>query len=137
MKGRVKEGRGRRKKRVLLAYSVRSRTTHSTGTWIVIYVALLLIGSDNVFNKVPINASCRQTVGDSLGIFPIAYLDRYLHAAQGGGATLTSSDLEVAVHTASQYTSNYTYQLPDGTISRTGGCCGSGGGSIYIWASGI
>lgn len=99
------------------------------------------------------------TVGDSLGVFPLAYLARHKHAAIVGdavdaapeagasshdanaAATPSSlsiasmheadADLELALSVASNYLMPYPDTLPDGTFARRGGCCngGVGGGS--------
>ena len=61
------------------------------------------------------------TIGDSLGVFPIAYLARREHAQAVGNAS--AEDLAIAVRTAAEYIVPYPFHLPDGTFARTGGCC--------------
>ena len=58
-----------------------------------------------------------STVGDSLGLFPIVYLDRYLY--HNGSL----QDALVALEAVEKYVFPYHYHLADGTVSRTGGCC--------------
>ena len=59
------------------------------------------------------------TVGDQLGSFPLAYLDRYL--SRGG----SDADAKVATSVVLDFVRNYPYRIhdPARTVSRTGGCC--------------
>ena len=73
-----------------------------------------------------------STVGDSLGLFPLSFLDRYLHR-QGAG-----SDATVAVTAMTTYVYPYHHHLHDNTISRAGGCCAppptTGNTAPFVWA---
>lgn len=73
------------------------------------------------------------TVGDQLGLFPIAYLERFL---ERGGSNL---DAAVATTAVLEFVRKYPHRIPDQakTISRTGGCCGpapKGNSAPYLWA---
>ena len=73
----------------------------------------------NLANNISLNVSEWEwsTVGDSVGSFPLAYLERYLH--RNG----TVQDVSIARNTVETYVYPYHHHLNDGTVSRTGGCC--------------
>lgn len=61
------------------------------------------------------------SVGDDMGLFPIAYLSRatYSHAPFGVGV-----DWELALRVADEYVLGWPLRLPDGTMSRHAGWTG-------------
>ncbi len=73
------------------------------------------------------------TVGDQLGSFPLAYLERYV--ARGGNDT----DAIVATTVVLDFVHKYPYTISDEThtVSRKGGCCGPAprdNAAPYLWA---
>ena len=58
------------------------------------------------------------SVGDTTGLFPIAYLSRALHL---NNTDPTSTDWRLALGIAEQYVLGWPLRLPDGTISRSTG----------------
>ena len=57
------------------------------------------------------------SIGDTTGLFPIAYLSRALHSNNTDPA---SPDWALALRVAEQYVLGWPLRLPDGTISRHG-----------------
>lgn len=75
-----------------------------------------------------------SAVGDSLGLFPIAYVDRALLEASSYDYTI---DLYLAVCVASKYVLPFPLRLPDGTFSRDTGGSWPGerdGNHTFVWA---
>jgi len=58
------------------------------------------------------------SVGDDMGLFPIAYLSRALASRVPWGV---GDDWELSVRVAEQYVLGWPLRLPDGTMSRHGG----------------
>lgn len=58
------------------------------------------------------------SIGDTTGLFPIAYVSRALHANNTDPA---SADWALALRVAELYVLGWPLRLPDGTISRHGG----------------
>eukprot|EP00041_Stephanoeca_diplocostata_P013004 m.221228 g.221228 ORF g.221228 m.221228 type:complete len:323 (-) comp19183_c0_seq2:417-1385(-) len=82
------------------------------------------------------NASCLGTIGDRFGMFPIAYLQRYLMEGR-------SMDITIASAAVVDYVMPYPNTLPDGTFSRLSGCCDADRSAhgvqppsraVYLWA---
>ena len=75
----------------------------------------------------PYNSSLEGTVGDHLGLFPIAYLARHRRSKSGlGEAASAAQDLAVAVNTAEHAIMRYPHRVPAGlpaagTFARGGG----------------
>ena len=63
--------------------------------------------------KVPFN----KAVGDSIGLFPIAYVNRILDLSGKPGYS-NASDVKIVDTVANTYIIGYPYRLPDGTFSR-------------------
>ena len=59
-----------------------------------------------------------SSIGDQVGLFPIAYLSRALHL---NNSDLQSQDWQLALRVAEEYVLAWPLRLPDGTISRHNG----------------
>jgi rhamnogalacturonyl hydrolase YesR len=71
------------------------------------------------------------SIGDTTGLFPIAYLSRALHA---NNSDPTSVDWRLALGIVERYVMGWPLRLPDGTISRHAGWWGQpDANASFLW----
>jgi rhamnogalacturonyl hydrolase YesR len=71
------------------------------------------------------------SIGDTTGLFPIAYLAR---AQRAGGSSFTSPDWQLALRTVEQYVLRWPLRLPSGAISRHAGWPGQpDANASFLW----
>ncbi len=101
-----------------------SETTTRSCAW------ALLHRNGNASARASLPADEFGTVGDKLGLFPVAYLERYKRSG-------SDADARVATAVVTEFVDSYPHTLGDGTISRTGGCCGpppADNDAPFLWA---
>jgi len=73
-------------------------------------------------------------VGDSVGLFPIAYLGRVGYYNNHPDAKYdNTTDLKIAEIVSNKYILGWPHHISDGTISRTSGWTGEPSGSQFLW----
>ena len=74
-----------------------------------------------------------RAVGDTIGLFPITYLNRVI-AKSGQPGYDNATDLFIAKTVAAHFIEGWPQRLPDGTISRDHGWAGEPvQGSSFLW----
>lgn len=69
-----------------------------------------------------------SAIGDLIGLFPIAYLNRY-----NSGVNTSQSDLDLVVDVVNRYILAWPRHLPDGSISRNVSWPGQRGTNSFVW----
>jgi len=73
-------------------------------------------------------------IGDSVGLFPIAYLARINYYNIHPDSTYdNTSDIKIAQTVGSKYIMDWPHYLADGTITRTSGWPGEPAGDQFVW----
>jgi len=80
--------------------------------------------------KIPFGSA----IGDSVGLFPIAYLSRVQYYNSNPDSSYNNqTDLEIATKVASTYIIPWPKTLSDGTFSRSSGWSGEPSGDEFLW----
>ncbi len=75
-----------------------------------------------------------EAIGDTVGLFPIAYLNRALAYSGVKPGYENTTDMRIAQTVAEEYIMSWPKRLPDGTFSRNVGWDGQKGTNSFVWA---